>query len=347
MPVGFGVVRGEERRLVEAEVAVLVLGDADEVRGSRDSSRATASSIAVARLLRELDRREVAGERLRGVRRRVVRGDCERSSGAARSRRRRAPAPWSARPCASCAVETVTGPEFPVRADERERHAGEQARHDVRGRGHRERAGTGTDRELARRPRSLTETSPPVPALNSEPATLRSCSTPVVVEVSCSRYWFVPTCTALASTPAFGGVDVGDDGAEAAVAGRDVRRASMRAGAQAAREHRADRARGRVQRDRLPGGDVGDGLHRAAVDLHLAVGAGERGAVGRQVQRAERVAAGDLERRRAALFGGRELERAGVRVDRRGRPARPRSWPRPAPRPRAAWRCRCRARASA
>ena len=37
----------------------------------------------------------------------------------------------------------------------------------------------------------------------------------------------MPTCTALASTPAFGGVDVGDDGAEAAVAGRDVRRSSV------------------------------------------------------------------------------------------------------------------------
>src|SRR4051812_736362 len=48
---------------------------------------------------------------------------------------------------------------------------------------------------------AFTLTSPPTPAPNSEPATLRSCSTPVVADVSCRRHWFTPTCTALATTP--------------------------------------------------------------------------------------------------------------------------------------------------
>ena len=54
----------------------------------------------------------------------------------------------SARPCASCAVDTVTGPELAGEADEREGRARQQARHHVRRRRHGERAGAGADREL-------------------------------------------------------------------------------------------------------------------------------------------------------------------------------------------------------
>ena len=106
----------------------------------------TASSSALARLLASCRADQVAGECLRGVRGGVVRGQPTRSSCAACWRRRPVPAPCRRGRLASREVETVTGPvvvpcSVSVTPDE-------QSRHDVRARGDRECAGSGTDREL-------------------------------------------------------------------------------------------------------------------------------------------------------------------------------------------------------
>ena len=131
---------------------------------------------------------------------------------------------------------------------------------------------------------AFTETRPPVPAPNSEAATLRSLSTPVVADVSCNRHWFVPTCTELAITPVFAPLITFTT--DWRLPSPVLTLVALSVPVRSPPENTALIVPvGSVQRDRLARRDAVEGLYRAAVDLHLAVDAGERSAVGRQAQR--------------------------------------------------------------